>query len=158
VGVESRQTRAATSVRRFRAEDVDEVMAIAAGYLEVASWSRASYLRFVEEDESLALVLETNGALTGFLVGRRIEDQSEVLNLAVGKKHRRKGQGTALLEAALEHFASRGGNRVYLEVRESNTAAIAFYERHGFARTGRRKGYYRDPDEAALTMEKKLPG
>ncbi len=41
----------------------------------------------------------------------------------------------------------------YLEVRESNTGAIAFYEKQGFAKTGRRKGYYREPDEAAVTME-----
>ena len=78
--------------------------------------------------------------------------------MAVGSKHRRMGEGTALLAAALEKFASTGGTSVYLEVRESNTGAIAFYERHGFAQTGRRKKYYRNPDEAAVTMETKLTG
>jgi ribosomal-protein-alanine N-acetyltransferase len=45
---------------------------------------------------------------------------------------------------------------VFLEVRESNQAAIAFYSKHGFAKMGRRPSYYRVPDEAAIVMEKKL--
>jgi ribosomal protein S18 acetylase RimI-like enzyme len=71
-------------------------------------------------------------------------------------KHRRKGEGTRLLGAVLGEFSSGGGKSVYLEVRESNTGAISFYEKHGFAKTGLRKGYYRAPDEGAVTMEKKL--
>jgi ribosomal-protein-alanine N-acetyltransferase len=47
---------------------------------------------------------------------------------------------------------------VFLEVRESNRAAIAFYDKHGFAKTGRRVRYYQDPVEAAILMEKKLTG
>ena len=45
---------------------------------------------------------------------------------------------------------------LFLEVRESNLGAIAFYERFGFSKIGRRKIYYRDPEEAAITMGKKL--
>jgi ribosomal-protein-alanine N-acetyltransferase len=103
-------------------------------------------------------VIETDNEISGFLVGRRVGDQAEVLNLAVVTKHRHKAQGTALLTEALEEFGLRGVKSVYLEVRESNTGAIAFYEKHGFAKTGLRKGYYREPDEAAVTMEKKLTG
>jgi ribosomal-protein-alanine acetyltransferase len=125
---------------------------------EAAIWSRASYVNFAEEDGSLALVIETDREISGFLIGRRVGDQAEVLNLAVGTKRRRKGEGTALLEAALEEFGSGGGKSVYLEVRESNTGAVAFYEKHGFAKTGLRKGYYREPEEAAVTMQKKLTG
>jgi ribosomal-protein-alanine N-acetyltransferase len=158
MGVKSGYTPAGASVRRFRPEDVDEVMAIAAASPEVASWSRASYLKFVEENGSLSLVLNVNGEISGFFVGRRIGDQSEVLNLAVRAKHRRKGEGSALLQLALEEIASGGGKTVYLEVRESNTGAISFYEKQGFSKTGLRKAYYRNPDEAAVTMEKKLAG
>jgi [ribosomal protein S18]-alanine N-acetyltransferase len=156
VGTEIRKTHAAKSVRRFRAEDVDAVMAIGEEAPEAATWSRESYRKFAEEHGSLALVLGTNAEISGFLVGRRVGDQAEVLNLAVGMKHRRKGEGTALLTAALEEFRSGGGKSVYLEVRESNTGAISFYKKHGFAKTGLRRGYYRQPDEGAVTMEKKL--
>jgi ribosomal-protein-alanine N-acetyltransferase len=156
VRTEIGKTHAVKSVRRFRAEDGDAVMAIGEEAPEAARWSRESYRKFAEENGSLALVLETNGEISGFLVGRRVRDQAEVLNLAVGVRHRRKGEGTALLEAALEEFASGGGKSVYLEVRESNTSAISFYEKHGFAKTGLRRGYYREPEEGAVTMEKKL--
>lgn len=123
---------------------------------EAATWSRASYVQFAQEDGALALVSETDGALRGFLIGRRVGFQAEVLNVAVLGSHRRKAEGTALLAAALAEFRLAAVKNVYLEVRESNTGAIAFYERHGFAKTGLRKGYYRSPDESAITMEKNL--
>jgi ribosomal-protein-alanine N-acetyltransferase len=158
VAVENRSKRAVPNVRAFRAEDVDIVMAIVEESLVAAIWSKESYLKFAEEDGSLALVTETDGEISGFLIGRRVEDQAEILNLAVGTKHRRKRAGTTLLAAARAEFGLRAVKNVYLEVRQSNIGAIAFYEKNGFAKTGRRNGYYRDPVEAAIIMEKKLTG
>jgi ribosomal-protein-alanine N-acetyltransferase len=145
-----------TSVRTFLSQDADAVMAIAAQAQEAASWSKESYIRFAGEVGSLVLVLEADGEPRGFLVGRLVADQAELLNLAVSGSQRREGAGTALLARAFQEWHSRGAKTVYLEVRESNTGAIAFYEKHDFAKTGLRKGYYRSPDEAALTMVKKL--
>jgi ribosomal-protein-alanine N-acetyltransferase len=158
VGVENESRRAAAVVRKFVAKDVDAVIAIAQESPQASNWSRDSYISLAEQDGALALVLDTDGEITGFLIGRRLVDQAEVLNLAVRMKYRGKRQGTALLASALEEFTRGSVKRVYLEVRESNTAAIAFYERHGFSKTGLRKGYYRDPDEPAITMEKELTG
>lgn len=145
-------------VRSFRSDDADTVMEIVQESPEAAIWSRASYTKFAEEDGAVALVIDTDGEISGFLIGRRVGDQAEVLNLAVRTTHRRKAEGTVLLAAALDEWRLRGAKSVYLEVRESNTGAIAFYERHGFTKMGRRKGYYREPDEAAVTMERKLTG
>jgi ribosomal-protein-alanine N-acetyltransferase len=156
VDVEGRMRSGVMSVRKFQVADADAVMAIATEAPGAAIWSRASYAKFTDEKESLALVFERRGAISGFLIGRRVADQAEVLNLAVATAHRGKGEGTALLQAALEEFGLRGTKSVYLEVREANTGAIAFYEKHGFVKTGRRNGYYRNPDEAAITMERKL--
>jgi ribosomal-protein-alanine N-acetyltransferase len=156
VGVEGNTPSVVMSVRKFRAVDADAVAAIAGESFEAATWSRESYLSLGEQNGSLALVIESDGTISGFLIGRRVSDQAEVLNLAVARKHRRKGQGTALLAAALREFGLRSVKSVYLEVRESNTDGIAFYERQGFAKTGLRKGYYRRPDESAVTMVKKL--
>lgn len=145
-------------VRRFRPQDVDAVMAIASESPEAASWSKKSYLRLVQETGALSLVIEIEGQIAGFLVGRLAADQAEVFNLAVKHTHRRKGLGAGLLAAALRKFASHGALRAYLEVRESNRGAIAFYEKYAFVKTGRRNGYYRNPDEAAIVMQKKLTG
>lgn len=143
-------------VRKFRSEDADAVIALAAQAPEAANWTNESYVQFANGSESLFLVSESNGEIHGFLVGRLAADQAELLNLAVAPTQRRQGAGTALLTKALEEWRSQGAKSVYLEVRESNTTAIAFYEKYGFAQTGFRKGYYRAPDEAALTMVKKL--
>ena len=156
MGVERGTERGLVRVRKFHRRDADVVVAIVAESPEAAIWSGESYVKLAEENATLALVSETNGEISGFLVGRMVGDQAEVLNLAVRARDRRTGRGAALLEAALKDFELRGARCVYLEVRESNTGAIAFYERHGFAQTGRRKKYYRNPDEAAVTMEAKL--
>jgi [ribosomal protein S18]-alanine N-acetyltransferase len=58
----------------------------------------------------------------------------------------------------LEEFGKLGAGRVYLEVREANREARSFYQNRGFAVTGVRPNYYRQPDEAAVLMEKKVTG
>jgi len=145
-------------VRFFRPADVGAVVVISGESPESANWSKESYLKLVEENGSIALVIEAAGNITAFLVGKRAADQAEIFNLAVKGEHRRKGMGTAILSAALKEFALENVKSVYLEARESNTNAIAFYEKCGFTKTGRRNAYYRDPDEAALTMVKELKG
>jgi ribosomal-protein-alanine N-acetyltransferase len=87
-----------------------------------------------------------------------VADEAEILNLAVRRQNQRRGEGHALLSAVLGQLHRRGVNKVFLEVRESNEAGISFYEKMGFAETGRRPGYYREPEEAAVLMEKKLTG
>ena len=156
MAVERGRERGTAIVREFRLEDADAVVALAAQSLEAANWSKESYVKFASEAGSLVLVLEADGQIQGFLLGRLAADQAELLNLAVVASQRRHGSGTALLAKAIQEWRPRGAKTVYLEVRESNTGAIAFYEKHGFAKMGLRKGYYRDPDEAAVTMVKKL--
>jgi [ribosomal protein S18]-alanine N-acetyltransferase len=156
VAVERGREHRSSIIREFRAEDANELMAITAESPEAANWSKESYRKFSCEAGSLALVLEADGQIGAFLLGRLAADQAELLNLAVISAHRRQGAGTALLAKALKEWRLRGAKSVYLEVRESNTGAIAFYENHGFSKTGLRKGYYRAPDEAAVTMVKKL--
>ena len=158
MGAEDEGNRASPFVRKFLAEDADAVVTIAQESPQAANWSRESYISLAEKSDSLSLVLDTDAEITGFMIGRRLVDQAEVLNLAVRMKYRGKGQGTALLAAALEYFTRCGVKSIYLEVRQSNTPAIAFYERHGFAKTGFRKAYYRNPDEPAVIMERKLTG
>jgi ribosomal-protein-alanine N-acetyltransferase len=94
--------------------------------------------------------------VTGFLLARQVADEAEVLNLAVEKASRRKGQGRSLLQFAEGEFLARGAKRLFLDVRESNFVAIAFYKGHGFNEAGKRFAYYRGPEEAAVLMEKRL--
>lgn len=156
VAVESTRKPGVANVRKFRSDDADAVKAISKQSPESANWSKESYVKFSQQIGSLALVAETDGKLSGFLIGRLTGEQAEVLNLAVAINLRRRGAGHALLASALAEFSLGDARSVYLEVRQSNTGAIAFYEKHGFAKSGLRKGYYRDPEEPALTLVKRL--
>ena len=93
-----------------------------------------------------------DGAVAGFISGRRIAVEAEILNLVVKQEFRRQGLGQALVRVVLERFCQDGALQVFLEVRESNHSAISFYRRLGFREIGRREGYYSDPPEAALVM------
>ncbi len=151
-----RQQRARPEIRRLRADDAQAVAEILRQSPQAVFWPEASVKEVLEWKGSLGIVIEANGKVVGFLIGRQTAEEAEVLNLAVVPGSRRKGMGGALLQAAVEEFRTRGANRVYLEVRESNAPGIAFYEKHGFGKAGRREGYYRDPVETAIIMQKRF--
>ncbi len=158
MAAETRRERAEGTIRAFLPADVAAVTTILREVPEAANWTEKSYREALNWPGTVALISEEEGKVSGFILGRQVADEGEILNLAVTVAYRRRGEGGALLKAALGGFQSRGVSRVFLEVRESNETGIAFYERHGFSEKGRRAGYYRDPDEAAIVMEKKLAG
>ena len=141
------------SVRPMSANHVVAVVALAASTPEAARWSRDDYERagLGDFDGWVATVEEK---LVGFVVARRIADEMEILNLAVEPAHRRCGVASRLLKVALESGRAQGAQRAFLEVRESNTGAITFYQRRGFVRAGRRPRYYADPLEDALVLSR----
>ena len=70
--------------------------------------------------------------------------------MVVAATHRRRGFGTNLLTSLIASAGQRNVGRIFLEVRDSNMAARLLYEKLGFQLNGRRKAYYRDPQEDAL--------
>jgi ribosomal-protein-alanine acetyltransferase len=143
-------------VRPLRQSDIEAVIQITRQSPQAASWSPTSHEQFLTQNGAVAFASEVGTQMTGFVIGRQIADQAEILNLAVALESRHHGHGSTLLLAALEEFQRRGSSRIFLEVRSSNAGALAFYQEHGFVKTGRREAYYRNPDEDALILEKKL--
>ncbi len=150
------QTAPTWNIHSFRPRDVKSLANILQDAAEAAQWPLQSYERLASLPGAVALVCEAENGLTGFLIARQVADEAEVLNLAVLTEARRKGQASALLAAAFDRFRRSGVTRVFLEVRQSNQPAIAFYRKHGFIPSGRRKAYYRDPVEDALCLQTKL--
>ena len=119
-------------------------------------WSEAQLRDAIGWPGAVALVAEDDGGLTGYVLGRVIVDEAEILSLATAPDHRRRGIGRALLAAALAIMAGRGARAAWLEVRVSNQAALAMYHGAGFVAAGRRPDYYRQPVEDALVLRCEL--
>jgi len=83
-------------------------------------------------------------------------DEGQILNVATHPAWRRRGLADALLTALINEAEKKGLLTLSLEVRESNTAAISLYEKHGFAVAGKRPRFYTHPTEAALVMLRNL--
>ncbi len=154
-------------VRPARNEDMSRLMEIASHSATAARWKKQDYARlFVPEarHELVTLVIQEDDQVVGFLAARQVaqsadggEDEWEIENVAVSGPARRRGLGSHLLGEFLNLARSRGGVEIYLEVRESNHAARALYEKWAFVETGRRKSYYQDPDEDALILRFSFP-
>lgn len=86
----------------------------------------------------------------GFLIGRVVAGEAELLTLAVDPAARRRGIGRALVRGFLEAAGARGARRAFLEVAQDNVAALALYRAAGFDAVGLRRGYYRQSDGPAL--------
>jgi ribosomal-protein-alanine N-acetyltransferase len=96
---------------------------------------------------------EGEGAsVSGYAVAWFVADEGELANLAVAPSARRRGVGAALLGSVLAEATARGAATLYLEVRESNQAARKLYAARGFEEVGRRREYYRSPQEDALIL------
>lgn len=119
-------------------------------------WSAASFREALAQPGVVGFVSEVEGELVAYVLARETVGTGEILNLAVAPDLRRRGTAAALLAAALEAIGARGGREVFLEVRESNAAALGLYRAAGFAQVGRREGYYREPVEAALVLRRDL--
>jgi ribosomal-protein-alanine N-acetyltransferase len=90
--------------------------------------------------------------MLGFIVARIAADEMEILNLGVSYRTRRRGIASKLLAASIAEGKRRGASRAFLEVRESDSGARAFYQSQGFQEAGRRKLYYSHPFEDALLL------
>ncbi len=119
-------------------------------------WTEAQLRDAMAWDGAIAIVVENDRGLIGYVLGRVVVDQAEILSLAVATAQRRRGVGRELLAAAVATMIDRGAGSVWLEVRVSNVAARAMYESAGFVTAGLRRDYYRQPLEDAMVLRRDL--
>lgn len=86
----------------------------------------------------------------GFLIGRAVADEAEILTLAVDPNARRNGVASKLVRGFLAEAKTRSAVLVFLEVAANNTPAISLYLQAGFAKAGLRRGYYAPPGGTAI--------
>jgi tRNA threonylcarbamoyladenosine biosynthesis protein TsaB len=144
-------------IRPFAAADAAFVARIAASSPEAAHWPESSYAEMLGRGYAgWVAVARGAGGIIGFAITRSVSPDAELLNLAVLPAERRRGVAAALLRAATEALRRQGIQRLWLEVRSSNAAAISFYKKHLFRVTGSRPRYYRNPEDDALLMERNI--
>jgi ribosomal-protein-alanine N-acetyltransferase len=117
-------------------------------------WTADAFRSMLGQDHVLTTVAERDGGLVGYSVAWAVGDEAELANLAVAPEHRGTGVAKRLLDQLLAELEVRGGATIYLEVRDSNAAAQGLYRSRGFTAAGRRKGYYRKPNEDAVVMRR----
>lgn len=93
------------------------------------------------------------GAIVGSLCFWIVFEEVRLMNLAVAEDSRRRGIGAALVDSALRTGLTQAATRAVLEVRASNRAALALYQRVGFTQVSIRPTYYSHPVEDAVLME-----
>lgn len=95
-------------------------------------------------------------SVCAYIIAAVVAGEAEVLNLAVAHDARGRGLGGRLLDAGLGIVRELGAREVFLEVRESNAAALALYSSRGFTPLTRRAKYYRNPVEDALVLRRAI--
>ena len=127
-------------------------------------WARADYLNELDRDDSIFFkATRRDDRCLGFIVGRLVpglvrEDKfdAEIYNIGVLPNIQNSGIGSCLMGAFLTDCRDRSVGAVWLEVRRSNSTAIAFYSKHGFDLMTVRRTFYRDPVEDAIVMKSTL--
>jgi len=151
-----------THVRPMRRSEEARVAEITRACREAAQWKEEDYTSFlssvppVEGAGNSILVAEQEGAVIGFVACRAIAGELEILNLGILPDARRRGAGSALMNAAFAWGRECECGHAFCEVRESNQAARTFYSALHFLVRGRRAQYYRDPIEDALILSRML--
>lgn len=145
------------SIRPARPADLDAILALEFAVFSADRLSRRSLRGFIASPHRPVLVAVADRALAGYaLVAlRRGSRAARLYSIAVDRKLARRGVGRALMAASERYARARGRDRLSLEVRADNAAAIALYRGLGFREFGHYDDYYAD-GARALRFEKPL--
>ncbi len=117
-------------------------------------WSENALSEELSNENAFFFCAKLFGEVCGYIGTNIILDECYIANIAVKPQQRRKGIASLLIEKATDLAKEKDCSFISLEVRKSNTAAIALYEKFGFSVCGERKNFYTDPDENGLIMTK----
>ena len=137
-------------IRRLSYSDLPQVIAIERRSFPTP-WSLAMFVLELSKPSGVCLAATVDGSLVGYLVCSRYDRVWHLMNVAVDPARRRERIADRLIARLFERTG--GDSAQYtLEVRMSNSAAIALYERFRFRAAGTRRRYYQDNGEDALIM------
>lgn len=140
-----------TVIREMQFDDLDQVLAIEEKNFSVP-WTANGFFSFLLREDARFWVAEADGKIAGYCGLILTPPEGDITNVCVDQPFRRRGVAVKLLDTLIREAASLGVTQIHLEVRMSNTPAVALYEQLGFVRDGLRPRYYENPTEDALLM------
>ena len=143
-------TDARCQIRPARPDDLPGLVALERSAFS-DPWSHSDFVEGLSAGWSV-FIADGGAGPVGYVVGRTVLDEGEILNLGVSLQRRRLGIGRALVRHLLDEFVAAGVRSVFLEVRESNFPAQQLYHTFGFQEVGRRRRYYHHPVEDAVVL------
>ncbi len=119
-------------------------------------WPETEFVKAVLSDNYVYIAAELDGKIIGYAGCVFAAEDADITNIAVDADYRGLGIGAELLKQLIVQAERRGSDNIFLEVRQSNFAAINLYTQYGFAQNGIRRNFYQKPAEDAILMAKKL--
>lgn len=144
------------TIRKMKQEDLAQVAAIEKNLFSIP-WSQTGFADSLAQDNTIYLVAEEvyTGQIAGYCGLYQMYDEADITNVAVDVPFRRQHLAQELIRELLKQGAGQGVVAFTLEVRKSNHAAIALYEKEYFQAVGIRRGFYQKPPEDAVIMWKR---
>jgi len=143
------------TLRKMILDDLEQVVALDQMSFSLPWPARSFQFELTDNAAARCWVAELDQRVVGMVVAWFIVDEIHVATLAVHSDFRKQGIGEKLLLLTLQSAKDEGALTSFLEVRESNTAALELYRKFGFVVDGRRTRYYKDNDEDAILMSLK---
>lgn len=144
-----------TSYRFYIKDDLDDIAKLELMCIN-PPWSYKALCEFAATDTSRILVASYNYEVYGYITYSEVLDEVQIANIAVHPEQRRRGIAENLLKVLYANSVKNAMSVITLEVRESNMPAIALYQKCGYKEVGRRKNYYKSPNEDAILMNLNL--
>ncbi len=141
--------------RPMLAADLDRVAAIEKASMP-SPWTKELFEEELKREAAHYFVAEKDGQVIGYMGYWKAPEEAHIINLAVDPAFRQKGVGFEMMEYCLRFAYNQGARLATLEVRESNKAAQALYEKMSFRTVAIRKQYYSDNQENAVVMLREL--
>ena len=135
-------------LRKFQIKDINEILEIEEKAFPKTAYSKEAFLSYATSFPDSFIVIETGKDIAGYII---FDMSGHIHSTAVKPGHRRKGFGKMLFMHALKWAKER----LWLEVRSKNTAAIRFYERLGMKIVGKIPNYYDEDDALIMVLSRK---
>lgn len=142
-------------IRKMTEQDLDQVMNIEKESFPTP-WSRESYLSEIKNNWANYRVCDYEGQIAGYVGIWVVFEDAHITNVAVNKRFRSQGIGRDLMLEAEKIARDKKAQRILLEVRPSNIAALSMYKSLEYVPTGKRDKYYADNQEDAIIMTRYL--